>query len=266
MDISVTIEALPPPAQTVDEGLEHIRSHGLCIIHDVLTGNTLKSAQEALYRAAEDERARGRGGQWRYDFDATNQRLWNMLSRDPIFVDMAEHPMALDFVKAVIGWPALLGNISANITGPGGGEMVLHADQGLFPEPWAADPQGLNVGWCIDDFTDENGATRVVPGSHQLNRSPRPDEAMAPSVAMEAPAGSIIVFESRLWHKTGFNKTSDRHRAGVFAWYSKPIYRPQENWFLSLNPSVRRFGSEELLTLLGYKTELMGLIYGDSPN
>ena len=134
---------------------------------------------EALYRAADNDRARSREQKFGLDYghDDTNQRVWNVLSRDPVFEDLVEHPLALDFVRAVLGWPALLGNLSANITGPGGGEMVLHADQIFVPEPWAAEPQGLNVAWCLDDFTEANGATRIVPGSHRLNRAPRADEA-----------------------------------------------------------------------------------------
>jgi len=64
-----------------------------------------------------------------------------------------------------------------------------------------------------------------------------------------------VVFESRIWHRTGFNRTADQRRAGVFGWYTKPIYRQQENWFLSLDPIVRRFASDTLLTLLGYIPE-----------
>ena len=54
-----------------------------------------------------------------------------------MFEDLAFHALAVEFVKNVLGWPALLGNISANITGPGGGEMILHADQIFVPEPWS---------------------------------------------------------------------------------------------------------------------------------
>jgi len=168
-------------------------------------------------------------------------------------------------VKAVLGWPALLGNISANITGPGGGEMVLHADQIFVPEPWASEPQGLNVAWCLDDFTEANGATRFVPGSHRLNRAPRAEDSDAETVPMEAPAGAAVVFESRVWHKTGHNRTASDQRAGVFAWYTKPIYRTQENWFLSLRPEVRQFATDEALVLLGYKTVGLGLVHGASP-
>ncbi len=51
----------------------------------------------------------------------------------------------------------------------------------------------------------------------------------------------------------------------MFAWYTKPIYRAQENWFLSLDPSIRQFASEEMLVLLGYKAQGLGLVYGASP-
>jgi ectoine hydroxylase-related dioxygenase (phytanoyl-CoA dioxygenase family) len=267
MNAPMTAQPLPPPARDVEEGLDHIRDFGVCIIADVLSGAALERARNALYRAAAEDRTRGRERKFSLDYghDETNQRVWNCLARDPAFEDMAEHPIALAFVKRVLGWPALLGNISANITGPGGGEMVLHADQIFVPEPWSSEPQGLNVAWCLDDFTEANGATRMVPGSHRLNRAPRPDEGQVATVPLEAPAGSIVVFESRVWHKTGFNSTKDQRRAGVFAWYSKPIYRQQENWFLSLSPSFKDFASEDMLVLLGYVAEGLGLVYGASP-
>ena len=91
---------------------------------------------------------------------------------------------------------------------------------------------------CLDDFTADNGATCFVPGSHRLNRPPRPDDEATP-VPFEAPAGTLIVFDSRIWHRTGFNRTSDQHRAGVFGWYTRTFYRTQENWFLSAGPCGR---------------------------
>jgi ectoine hydroxylase-related dioxygenase (phytanoyl-CoA dioxygenase family) len=265
--MSAVALTVPPPAGGVEEGLAHIRDYGVCIIPGILQGEALDRTRAALYRAAAEDRTRGREQKFGLDYghDETNQRVWNVLSRDPVFEDLAEHPIALELVRAMLGWPALLGNISANITGPGGGEMVLHADQIFVPQPWPTEPQGFNVAWCLDDFTEENGATRMVPGSHRWHRPPVEDDQDIETVPLEAPAGSIVAFESRVWHKTGFNRTNDERRAGVFAWYTKPIYRQQENWFLSLNPQIRQFASEEMLVLLGYKTEGLGLVYGASP-
>jgi ectoine hydroxylase-related dioxygenase (phytanoyl-CoA dioxygenase family) len=260
-------KVLPKPTTSLEQALRDIAEHGVCIIENALTPSQLDQARSAFYRAAEQDRARGREAKFGLDYadDDSNQRVWNLLSRDPIFLDLVEHPMALGLVKAVLGWPALLGNISGNLTGPGGGEMVLHADQIFVPEPWPAEPQGFNCAWCLDDFTDENGATRIVPGSHRFHKPPTEADQDTPTVALEAPAGSMVAFESRLWHKTGNNRTKDQRRAGAFAWYTKTIYRTQENWFLSLDPSVRRFASDDMLTLLAFKSEGFGLVYGASP-
>jgi ectoine hydroxylase-related dioxygenase (phytanoyl-CoA dioxygenase family) len=197
--------------------------------------------------------------------DDVNIRVWNLLNRDPVFSDIAEHPLALSLVRAVIGWPALLSNISGNITAPGAARGVLHADQIFVPEPWSSEPQGINVAWCIDDFTAENGATEVVPGSHLWNRAPTMDDADVEMVPAVAPAGSLFAFESRIWHRTGANVSKDRWRAAVFPFYTRTVYRTQENWFLSLSPGVVNAASEDLLTLLAYKSEGFGLVYGRSP-
>jgi ectoine hydroxylase-related dioxygenase (phytanoyl-CoA dioxygenase family) len=200
-----------------------------------------------------------------YETDDTNQRVWNLPSRDPVFCDLVEHPAALALVRATIGWPALLSNISANITGPGGGEMVMHADQLFMPQPWSG-VQGVNIMWCVDDFREDNGATRMVPRSHTRNRTPTDDEQTTETVAIEAPAGTMVAMDGRVWHKTGHNRTEHERRAGVFAFYTPPIYRTQENWFLALDPSIRQFGSDDLLVLFGYRTVGLGLVNGASPS
>ena len=257
---------LPSPTRDEARMRRDLAEHGLAIVPGVLAGDALRRTRDALYHAAEQDRRRGREQRLLLDYahDTTNQRVANVLSRDPLFEDLAFHPLAVAMVKDVVGWPALLSNLSANITGPGGGEMVLHADQLFVPEPWPERPQGLNIGWCLDDFTAANGATRVVPGSHLLGRMPADDEASLDGVAVEAPAGSIFAIDSRLWHKTGRNGTDEQTRAGVFAWYSAAIYRSQENWFLSLRPEIRQFASEEMLVLLGYRACGFGVVNGAS--
>ena len=84
--------------------------------------------------------------------------------------------MAVAVCEAVLGRPFLLSNISANITGPGGSRMHVHADQGYVADPWPPFPLAVNCAWLLTDFTAANGATRVVTGSHRLNRNPTPDE------------------------------------------------------------------------------------------
>jgi ectoine hydroxylase-related dioxygenase (phytanoyl-CoA dioxygenase family) len=261
----ITETGLPPLTGDLAQAMRDVAAFGVARIAAVLEGAALERVRDALYRAAAADRERGWNTRFMADNpeDNTNQRVWGLLSRDPVFSDLAEHSIALHFVRALLGWPALLSNISANITGPGGGEMVLHADQGFAPLPWGG-IQGLNVAWAIDDFTDENGATRIVPGSHRQNRTPTEADGRH-TIALEAPAGSVIIMEGRVWHRTGFNRTENRHRAGIFAFYTLPIYLPQENWFLSLDPAIRHYASDTLLQLLGFKAARFGRFYGASP-
>lgn len=126
---------LPEPTRDLDRGLRNLAEHGLTIVPDVLTGDRLTAVRDALYRAADADRARGREVKFSLDYagDDTNRRVWNVLSRDPLFEDLAFHPLAVAYVKAVLGWPALLGNLSANITGPGGARWCSTPTRFSFP-------------------------------------------------------------------------------------------------------------------------------------
>jgi ectoine hydroxylase-related dioxygenase (phytanoyl-CoA dioxygenase family) len=262
-----TVTNLPAPTEDLDRAERDLAEHGICSVAGVLHGQALREAHDTLYAIAELEARRGTITRFLGDNpdDHTNQRVYNLISKSPLFVDLAEHPIALRLLRTVLGWPMLLGNLSANITGPGGGEMKVHADQMFLPEPWPATAQGANAAWLIDDFTAENGATQFVPGSQLLNRNYRPGEDEIAPVPMQGPAGTLVVFNSRIWHRTGFNNTAESRRAGVFGWYTKPIYRSQENWYLSLDPAVLQEASEDMLQLLGYRATGLGLANGRSP-
>lgn len=243
---------------------EALRKDGYCVVENVIPQQALEEYRDSLYRIARFEHESGWNQHYAYDRGSNqNQRIWNLISRDPAFCQLVEHEAALHFVRDVIGWPALLSGSSANIVHQHGEEEVLHADQAYVPEPWSR-PHGVNIAWCLDGFTAANGATRVAPRSHLLNRSHRPGEVLPEFVPVEAPAGSMIVMEGRCWHRTGRN-TTETPRAGIFNWYTLPIYLPQENWFLSLNPAIRQFGSETLQTLLGFRPQIVGRMNGLEP-
>jgi ectoine hydroxylase-related dioxygenase (phytanoyl-CoA dioxygenase family) len=257
----------PRPTRDLDKGLADLERYGACVIEGALAGEKLEEVRTALTRAAVADRQYGWAQDYQYGGDDhVNQRVWNLPSRDPVFCELAEHPVAMHFVRQVIGWPALLSSMSANITGLGGESMVLHADQGYMPPPWNR-PLGINIGWAIDPFTRENGATCFIPGSnHSDGLGPgqsmgRGEAAKDGLVPIEAPAGSAIIMEGRLLHTNGVN-TNGVRRAGIFSWYTLPIYLPQENWFRSLNPAVRQFGSETLQTLFGFRPQVLGRMNG----
>ena len=184
----------------------------------MLSPPELKVLRDAVYAEAEADLRTGRADD-PYFADAMlgdpSQRVWNLPSRGQLYCDLAVHPVVMDLVKSFVEGGIRLSTFSANITLPGSGMMHLHADQGTNPQPWGEKPHGLNFIWCLDDFLDETGATRIVPGSHRLNRSAASmEEIMSETVAVEAPAGSLIVMESRVWHKTGANSHQGQEACG----------------------------------------------------
>jgi len=255
---------LPSVTNEINQALSDIREYGLALMSDQLTEEQLTLARDATYLGAQEDIALNRDAdKFELDYGEGNIRVWNILNRHAVFRDMVQLPVVLTLLKEVVGWPALLSNISANIAEPDSDGGAWHQDQIYMPKPWSRKPQGINFAWVLDDFTSDNGATEVIPGSHLANDlDPSAFDAMAEPVI--APAGTLMVFESRLMHRTGCNR-SGASRAGLFGFYTRPIYRTQENWFLSLDKEVIESASDELLVLLGYKTQAFGLVYGKSP-
>lgn len=207
--------------------------HGVCLVADALNSSELESLRERLYGAAADDVEAGRG--YVYDNNDANQRVWALLKRGSEFVELARHRVAIDLVSYLLGDQFLLSNISANITGPGGGRMALHADQGYVLEPFPAEPLAANAMLLVDDFDTEVGATHMVANSHRSNVGPTSsDKATVETIPIVAPAGTMCVMDGRVWHQTGQNRTTDRRRAGIFSYYVRPYLRTQENWWRSL--------------------------------
>jgi ectoine hydroxylase-related dioxygenase (phytanoyl-CoA dioxygenase family) len=232
---SMTILAQPAELIATSESiLGELAEFGYSIVPDVLDADALALVHDALDRecAADDEN----GTAIRYGPDNANQRIWAMLNRGEEFVLLGMHPLALEIVRAAMGPDILLAQLSANVTGPGADHEVgrLHVDQGFMPEPH---PQMLvlNVAWFLDDFTAENGATLVVPGSHLSMAYPEGGLAPSAPARLTGKAGSMAVIDGRLHHATGLNRTANQKRRGVFATYYMPFLRSQENWTVSLD-------------------------------
>ncbi len=257
----VIVGRLPEPTQDLSTGLANLREFGVTIYPNALMGDDLAYVREALFREAERDRRAARHVPHPFDAEAsTNVRVWNLINKDPAFERLATHPLAMDYVRAVIGWPARISTLSGNINYPGSKTCVFHADQIWASEPWPSFPLGVNCGWVLDDFTAEKGSTRLVPGSHHMNRLPKPDEMDVPAVQVEAPAGSLLIFESRIWHQTGAFTAKAGVRAAIFGFYQKPLYMPAENWFVQMKPEVLMRASDELLMLLGFKQPGLGMV------
>jgi ectoine hydroxylase-related dioxygenase (phytanoyl-CoA dioxygenase family) len=107
----------------------------------------------------------------------------------------------------------------------------------------------VNTMWAFDDFTEENGATRLVPGSHRFPTPEYTDDL--PTVTAEMPAGSVIFYPGSVVHGGGANRT-DLPRLGVILEFVASWLKPQENHILAVSPDVVAGLPERLQELLGY--------------
>lgn len=236
-----------------------LAEHGYCLLEGLASPDRVAELRGRLEELAAQEIADGTD--YVYE-DGANQRVWTLLNKGECFIDVALDPTVSSLMTELLGFGYLLSNIDANIAGPGGNPMFLHADQSFVPPPWPPYPLVANAMWMLDDFTPENGATRIVPGSHRRGEGPIPTIDDSASVPVVAPAGTVMVFEGRLWHQTGANVTQDQRRYGILAYYCRPFMRTQESWHLSIDPAVLD-AHPELRPLLGYDLYFsLGMIDG----
>jgi ectoine hydroxylase-related dioxygenase (phytanoyl-CoA dioxygenase family) len=193
---------------------------------------------------------------------ARTRRVWAPLAVTRCMDAAALDPLTLAVVEQVLGPGTQFGTTCAIQVHPGQGAQVLHYEQNLYPLPRDRDVM-LGAIWALDDFTAENGATRVVPGSHEgPARKPDPGE----TVPVEMPAGSLLLFSGRLYHGAGPN-SSDRPRLGVAIDYIQPWLRPCEAHTLSAGPAQARLLPRRLQELLGFNqpSPYFGFVNGQHP-
>lgn len=236
------------------EFMTQLDEQGYCIIPDVLDAASIEKINQRLWQAAEKSEQRGVPTRnVGLDPNEHNIRVFNLIDLDPMFIELIQHPLAVDVVTHVLGTNFLISNFTANIALPGARSMALHSDQGIVvPEPWFH-PWAINIIWCLNDIHEKNGATRFIPGSHKVtSRSELPEDAKNRTIPFEAKAGSIIAMDGRVWHTSGANITEDEKRALLFGYYSAGFIRPQQNWNAALS-------AETIATLNPWMREKLGL-------
>lgn len=220
---------------------QQLQEDGFCICPNVLTPDELTRARAGLEKGvALTRQMLGSTHIKSLDPNEASIRVNNLPAMDPVFIELLTRADALEAVEAVLGPHFLISNFTANIALPGAGSMRLHADQALvIPPPWAQ-PWAINIIWCLDDVTEANGATRYLPGSHHFrNFADVPADAIDKTLPFEAPAGSFIAMEGRVWHTSGKNITADEQRRMMFAYYGSDFIRQQANWAFTLPSGVQ---------------------------
>ena len=200
------------------------------------------------------------------DFTGGNtRRTGALLGRVPSSVDLVAHPLVLDVADTFL-WPKKttfqLHLTQAISLGPGAEAQLLHRDQwcfDFFPFPDDVEVELSSI-WALTDFTEANGATRVVPGSHR-GTDPR-ELTVDDTVPAEMPRGSVVLYSGRTVHGGGEN-TTDGVRTGINVDYVLGWLRQEENQYLSVPLDVVRTLPERVQRLMGYEMGAYALGYVD---
>ena len=199
-----------PPLRSREElaaATSDLARFGYCILERALSDAAVAALKARVDEQAAGEVAAGCG----FVEAGINQRIWMLPNKGRIFRDLVLDPLVERMMGELLGPRFLLSSLTANIARPGGAPMYLHTDQG-YVDFWTEKPLVANVLFMLDDFTERNGATRLVPGSH-LNRRAASDTQRRRPSRREGPAGSVMVFDGRLIHGTGANLSRARRSA-----------------------------------------------------
>ena len=193
-------------------------------------------------------------------------RTGGLVARSKTAREAVMHPLVLEAANGLLTRHSK--NIQLNVTQimrllPGETAQDLHRDRYIWSRslPREIEPQ-FNCMWALTDFTEENGATRVIPGSQlwDWDREPEPSE----SIPAEMPRGSVLLYTGSVLHGGGANR-SDRPRIGMNLTYVLGWLRQEENQYLSCPPEVARDLAPELQDLIGYTVGNGSLGYYSKP-
>ncbi len=241
--------------------IDTIEEQGFVVIEGALPGSVVAQTKAELEPYLQKQKM------GRNDFEGFySERVYALLAKAPSVAEIVEHATALAVVDAFLAKNYLLSSALAIKVHPGETPQSFHRDDvaGAFlplPRPLL----GISTIWAYDDFTENNGATEVIPGSHRWEQAREPSAEEAVKVIM--PAGSVMVFSGNLYHRGGAN-TSNGTRLGITPQYCAPWIRQLETMTLVAPPEVAGRYSERVQELLGYSVNdpgFMGYVDGLHP-
>jgi ectoine hydroxylase-related dioxygenase (phytanoyl-CoA dioxygenase family) len=209
----------------------------------------------------------------RNDFEGLQTvRIYNLLVHGKTFERVPVHANVLPIVEGVLDPGCLISSLSSIAICEGETPQPIHADDQLMPIAKPHVPTVCNTMWALTDFTEANGATRIIPGSHLAAESPNYGQAYD-SIPAAMPRGSVLVWHGSLWHGGGANTTPER-RVGIAMNYCAGWVRQQENQQLGIPREIAAGFDERLQRLCGYsvynglighidKQDPIGLLHGD---
>ena len=276
---------LPRPNANIEQLKRDLKDFGYCFVQNALSGTQLEDATRRIQEQAEAEVYAGiahleGGAQYGEGRKGTsNQRVFALQNKGKIFQDIATCKASVsnngaivwELLMGMLGRGFLLSSANANFAGKGGSAMFLHQDQGYVPLPFPPFPLVCQVIYLIDDFSQANGGTILVPKSHLVlangNNFKQKDVMInnreIGAINATAPKGSCLIFDGRLLHGTGAN-TTDGPRRGLLFYYCRGWIRQQENIYLSLSKEARNIADPNFLQLCGFRPwRTLGQVEGE---
>lgn len=236
---------IPASTGLTDEQRSKLDDEGYVLLHGVLSPTECDEIAAAMDRAhALGERSDA------FDTESGVQFVENPLRYTSLVQSCVLNPLVLDAARTVVGDRAVLNLINGRSPGAGAAGQPLHDLSRRRGRPF----DKCNAIWCLDEFTAENGATRVLPGSHlddhrAVSRMGDPLDPHPDEVLVEAPRGSVVFHNSHLIH-SGRPNRSDRPRRSIHAAYSRPEMPTHYDWNELPRSVVAELG-RPMLQLLG---------------
>jgi len=215
--------------------------------------NILSAAQVLTFADRLEELAalEGESAGQEFEQEAGTMRLSNLVDKDPLFEICFTHPRVLAAVKHVLNSDLKLSSLNCRFALPGEGHQGLHVDwgQAILDGTFKV----CNSIWLLDDFTPDNGATRLVPGSHNSGKMPADvmadvSDAHPDQIQALGKAGSVVIFNSHTWHG-GLKNNSDKPRRALHSYFCQRDVPQQQD--------QRKYLSPETLTRLSPQARII---------
>ncbi len=226
MNITNALTALGVDDTTLSEKeKDDMEKNGFVVLPNLIEAEWLEQLRQRFEELCEEE---GEHAGIEVHQEAGTRRLSDLANKGPVFDRVYTHPKVLAAVHHAIGRDFKLSSLNGRDALPGQGLQGLHAD-------WGKDYDGrfyvCNSIWLLDDFSEENGCTRLVPGSH-LGKNPRnvledPTAPQPDEVHLIAPAGTVAVFNSQTWHGGTLNRSKDKSRRAMHCYFTTREYTQQ---------------------------------------
>lgn len=242
---------------------ELLNGKGYFVLPQLFSAEEIKEARDLIHHYSNTETNKATHFQGKNeDKIQLQRRVWNLLNKGDIFIKMVQDPVLMQIGGAFLGDEFCLGSIAANRLLPGGPGQEAHIDYpywdmyktSSFPvNVTPAFPMNLQATILLDDFTVENGATAVWPGTQKECRYPTEEDTKKfPSERMLGKAGDVAVFFGLCWHAASDNVTTDSDRSAILIQYLPKFIKPLEDQKRGVRMDIQKNASEELKQLLGF--------------